>query len=115
MTREELEKLKPGENIHLTLTKYNKIFLGIVNGYFITCHVNGSNPCSHRLDECLDYSVPPKPKKRYWLWDVEDVILGACKLTTYVDEEGFNTAGRRIFEKENLIKKHENEFVEVDE
>lgn len=51
--------------------------------------------------------------KRYWLWDVKDDHGNIYKGAYYRDEEGLST-GKSTYDKEYLIKKHENEFVDVE-
>lgn len=59
------------------------------------------------------WSIPPRPKKRYWRWDV-DGTYGIRKPSNYIDENGKTTVGRQYVNKKDLIYKYENEFIEVD-
>ena len=56
-------------------------------------------------------------KKRYWLWDVgnppPDGIV--FKSSAYLNEDGQTTNGIDLYEKEQLLKKHESEFVDIEE
>lgn len=61
----------------------------------------------------LSWIELPKQKKRCWLWDVND-SYGISKPSTYMDENGLSTTGRKLADKHQLIKKHENEFVEIE-
>lgn len=60
-----------------------------------------------------NWSELPKPKKRYWLWDAKDDSGKIFKTSSYVDDNGCTSNGELYFDKEKLIKKHENEFIEI--
>jgi hypothetical protein len=55
-----------------------------------------------------------KPKKRYWLWDTVGWTGMVVKNAAYMNENGQGTNGVFICDKENLLKKHENEFIDVE-
>lgn len=116
MTREELGKLKFGDII-INSENQRRIFLGIIKNYFITCHENGSAACDWELFECQSFSLLLKPKKRYWLWDI--AMYGTervVKHIVYMDDNGRNPTGLKEHDSEvRLIRKHENEYIEVDE
>ncbi len=56
--------------------------------------------------------IEEKPKKKYWRWDIEDSEGVVSKSPTYVDDDGITTSGRRSGYYK-LLKKFENEFIEV--
>ena len=60
------------------------------------------------------WSIPPKPKKRFWRWDVTGPY-GIRKPSNYLDENGRTTAGRNHVRKSDLIHKYEDEFVDIEE
>lgn len=58
----------------------------------------------------------PAPKKRYWLWDVGNPPDGSVfKSSAYLNEDGQTTNGIDLYEKEQLLKKHESEFIDIEE
>ncbi len=59
------------------------------------------------------WSELPPPKKRYWLWDAKDDSGRIFKTSTYVEDNGCASSGELYFDKEMLIRKHENEWIEV--
>ncbi len=61
--------------------------------------------------DCIDKVIP---EKRYWLWDVK--IVGGCirKDPDYMDENATRTDGSSYYSKEELMKKYENEFIDVE-
>jgi hypothetical protein len=69
---------------------------------------------SYRFESGRRYKIyeEPKPKKRYWLWDV---IVGnvISKNAYYMDDEGMLTSGNPHYDKESLVRKHEDDWVEV--
>jgi len=67
-------------------------------------------------DHCKDWSIePPKAKRKYWLWSIENYDGIWIKNYLYLDDCGMDTKGNRQYSRwEKLEKiKHENEFVEV--
>lgn len=68
-------------------------------------------------DVCSELTLEqPKKKKRYWLWKVRQGKNGWEKTSTYVDEQGIDTAGQQVFLKWNINGdniKCEDDFVEV--
>lgn len=71
--------------------------------------LNGSNIMY--VSETLISKI--KPKKRYWIWDVKG-IFGTKKDPTYMDDNGFTDSKIHFVHKDKLIKKHENEFIDVE-
>jgi len=61
----------------------------------------------------LDKSKPYTPTKKYYLWDVKDSEGAIFKSSYYMNEDGCLIGGRVNISKDKLIKKHENEFIEV--
>ena len=54
--------------------------------------------------------------KRYWLWDVRNSPDGGVfKSSAYLNEDGQTTNGVSLYEKEQLLKKHESEFIDIEE
>lgn len=72
--------------------------------------LNGSNIMY--VSETLISKI--KPKKRYWIWDIKSLEGPIYKSHYYSDDEGMQTSGKKWFSKSQLIKKHENEFIDVD-
>ena len=55
-----------------------------------------------------------QPKRKLWLWDVQDGLSGnIIKCLSYIDESGNGSNGKCLFVTSSLIKKHENEFIEI--
>ena len=54
-----------------------------------------------------------KPKKKYWLWDVKESDLSIVKDKYYMDDDGITSSGLRNEDPEYLVRKHENEWIEV--
>lgn len=78
------------------------------------------------LDERLDWELSmlfneddweeyqePKTKKRYWLWDVLPDRGAIFKTEHYLDEERKDTVGTSLPACFTLLKKHENEFIDI--
>lgn len=63
----------------------------------------------------LHYKEVPKKPKRYWLFDVKSSVGSFKKSDLYLDDDGKTSSGSRVYEKKNLLKKHKNEFIDVDE
>ena len=61
-----------------------------------------------------NYSKPPKPKKRYWLWDVKIASGVIYKSSYYLDDDGYSTGRNTNYEKDFLLRKHENEFIDIE-
>lgn len=81
--------------------------------YTYLYQIEGSEDNEHcaSLQE-LDEFEPIAPKKRYWLWDVKD-FGGIYKTNYYLDDVGEQTNGTCYINAKDLIKKHENEFIDV--
>ena len=54
-----------------------------------------------------------KEKKRYWLWDVKSTDGSIYKTTHYSDDNGRISNGGFGYYKDQLFKKHENEYIDV--
>lgn len=54
-----------------------------------------------------------KEKKRYWLWDIETSDCTIYKSTYYLDDDGRMCNGIFGYCKDELLKKHENEYIDV--
>jgi len=67
---------------------------------------------SESSEKILNQSKPYTPKKRYYLWDIE-YAEGVYKTNYYINDKGLTVNGSRVSGK--LLKKHENEFIEVDQ
>lgn len=55
----------------------------------------------------------PKPKKRYWIWDVRE----HNRITTsfvYVDERGYNTINQLAYNPDRLLFKHKKRWIDID-
>ena len=67
------------------------------------------------LDSFLISNEEIKEKKRYWLWDItgNNITNAIVRCSYYLNENGEDTSGYIRYGKDQLIKKHENEFVEV--
>ena len=64
------------------------------------------------FDDRWEYFEEPKPKKRYWLWDVKNG-KDVFKTSIYYDDSGYSPSRTMSIEKDLLIRKLENEFIEV--
>jgi hypothetical protein len=56
-----------------------------------------------------------KKTKRYWLWDIKADSGYIYKCPTYLDEQGEDVRGATSRYSGKLIKKHENEFIDIEE
>ncbi len=67
-------------------------------------------------DELENYE-PVKATKRYWLWDVEDFEKEVYKDPYYMNDIGECVKGTsRVFRNNiTLIKKHEDEYIDIEE
>lgn len=65
---------------------------------------------SESSEKILNQSKPYTPKKRYYLLDIE-YAEGVYKTNYYINDKGLTINGSRVSGK--LLKKHENEFIEV--
>lgn len=74
---------------------------------------------SAELISVISIAVTPdarlsKPtKSKYWLWDISNSGTAIFKSYDYMDDNGHDTNGNRRFPRETMIRKHENEWVEL--
>ena len=106
-----LEKIEIGkEYISAIGDKVTVLFIGETHAFVKF----GDREVSIRVNYCLEHwSEIPTPKKRYWLWDVKSSSEEIFKASTYMDENGVASNNIAEYDKDQLIKKHENEFIEV--
>ena len=111
-----IEKLEAGKT-YLTTDCSGKVTVLFVGESHIFCRYEDKSEGSMRIDYIRKHwSELPKPKKRYWLWDVGSPPDGSVfKSSAYLNEEGQTTNGIDLYEKEQLLKKHESEFIDIEE
>ena len=62
-----------------------------------------------------NYSKPPTPKKRFWIWDIRSGNGSVYKATYYLDDDGYYSDGKtRYCNLGEMFKKHENEFIDIE-
>lgn len=107
-----LEKIEVGK-VYLDSNGFKSTILTIgEKSVFIRAEDGSEGSC--KINWVKDnWSEIPTPKKRYWLWDVDASGGGIYKTSTYLDDDGIATNKVKYFDKERLIKKHENEWIEV--
>lgn len=122
LSRGEAIKLMLTEGIRVTWgSKMTYVYFHLGEDLFKLCRPGQEN------DEIFDvsrlpmikiseYQLPVQAlKKKYWLWDVKSANGPVYKSNAYLDEMGLNTKGNSLAISRNLIliRKHENEFIEV--
>lgn len=116
LSREELKVLG---TYQFKKTKQKVIVLHIGERSVFYRIYNSKNPdeevCA-RINEFLNCFEPvSKVMKKYWLWDVRINSLGPIyKEKHYLDEDGYYTDNMSRYKLECLIRKHENEFIEIE-
>ena len=68
--------------------------------------------CNNLMCEDWEYFEESEPKKRYWLWDVKNG-KDVFKTSIYYDDSGYSPSRTMSIEKDLLIRKMENEFIEI--
>lgn len=105
------EQLKVGETYSYANNELVKRTVKFIGDEFVLYEWALGEDCQTITSFLHDNSLMPKPKKRYWLWDAE--FMGrVVKHSTYMDEKGTASNGDKPDAK--LIRKHENEFIEVE-
>lgn len=131
----DLSDLKEGDKIFSTSEGYIKaatILDNVIHGNGCEAYYKSGKSFEedlypaifHSIEECIEYfkSVKKemdeanKPKKRYWLWTVychKNVQIE--KTNVYLDDDGRNTVGNKLFDcwEEYTKNKHESEFIDV--
>lgn len=112
------DQLKVGETYRSDNWLVNRkiLYIGEVCVFYKYSHDDGDiGESSQYIDGFLnDHSIIPKPKKRYWLWDTKTDSGAIYKGAHYMDEDGKLTNGCIGILSIVLVKKHENEFIEVE-
>ena len=115
ITREEL---KVGETYISDNSSTTRKVLFIGNNSLFTYEVEGggySEETPYSINYFIKNNSPlPKPKKRYWLWDMKTARGAIYKNNTYLDYDGYCTNRVRYHEKESLLRRHENEFIDIE-
>ena len=113
------EELKVGEtymSIHNDRVLKKVLYIGDVLILCLESKDMISTEVSYTIDKFLvNYRKLPKPKKRYWLWDVKTTSGVIYKNNYYLDDDGYSTGRTPYYEKEFLLRKHENEFIDIEE
>lgn len=111
------EQLKVGETYFCVINESVKRTVKFIGNEFVMYDwlMKESDATKEGLQTIIsflhDNNLMPKPKKRYWLWDVE--FMGTIvKHSSYMDEKGTASDGYKLEVK--LLKKHENEYIEVE-
>ena len=110
-----LEKIEIGKTyINACGNMSTVLFIGKVRVFSV--YKDGSEGSDNIAFVKREWSELPKPKKRYWLWDVGNPPDGGIfKSSAYLNEDGQTTNGVSLYEKEQLLKKHESEFIDIEE
>ena len=115
ITREEL---KVGETYISDYSSTTRKVLFIGNDSLFTYEVEGggySEETPYSINYFIKNNSPlPKPKKRYWLWDLKTASGVIYKSSGYLDDDGYRTDRDLYYGKEYLLRKHENEFIEIE-
>jgi len=112
-TKEATQALLDGKKIRET-SWIKGSYAYLVDGKLISERGNSAILCDCNIGEFFELYEEPKPKKRYWLWDTVLFIDGPVfKCSYYMDDTGINTHGEQMKDKSQLIRKHENEFIDV--
>lgn len=121
MTREEAIKALVDGKIVIAKDNYGQWYVKFQAGRFTySSSINDSNFCGDfEFRDYYSYEIYEEPKKkktkRFWIWDVKyDLDSAIYKSDSYMDENAMRTNGNIFLSKSELLKKHENEFIDIE-
>jgi hypothetical protein len=121
MTREEAIKALVDGKIVIAKDNYGQWYVKFQAGRFTySSSINDSNFCGDfEFRDYYSYKIYEEPKKkklkRFWLWNVKLNSGDIIKSEFYLDEDCKATSGLEIYKDPGaLLKKHKNEFIDIE-
>ena len=112
------KELKVGEtymSIHNDRVLKKVLYIGEELLFYLESNSGSLKEKSYVINRFIaNYRKLPTPKKRYWQWDVKSSSGVIYKSSGYLDDEGYRTNRVRYYEEEFLLRKHENEFIDIE-